>query len=201
MVSPLAPPEVFTCSFYNVLAHIVSGALLIKSYSRERVNCKAVSIPDRLFWHRFGFSCIKIKNLVTAGKKWSPRKPLSMHNSRKALPCKSEFGWGGQIVSSKIRLWSDDQEFPSSGWNAGKSFCGCLCAGVSSSMHKAFFHNLSKNFMYIISFRQIQTGSLFFFHICSEDELLSPWICFSFSTVLSAMLIKLSFCSPSRFFA
>ena len=73
------------CSFYNVLLHIVSSTLLIKSHARARtrthaqerererekerererevltVNCQAVSIPDRLFLHRFGFSCIKIK--------------------------------------------------------------------------------------------------------------------------------------------
>lgn len=69
MVSPLAPPEVLACSFYNVLLHVVSSTLLMKSHSRERLNCQAVSIPDRLLLHRFGFSCIKIKNLVTAGKK------------------------------------------------------------------------------------------------------------------------------------
>lgn len=69
MVSPLAPPEVLTCSFYNVLLHVVSSTLLLKSHSRGRVNCKAVSIPDSSLLLRFGFSCLKIKNLVTAGKK------------------------------------------------------------------------------------------------------------------------------------
>ena len=60
------------CSFYNILLHIVSSTLL-RNHTQERINCKAVSIPDRLFLHRFGFPYIKIKNFYTAGKKSSTR--------------------------------------------------------------------------------------------------------------------------------
>lgn len=61
------------CSFYNILLHIVSSTLL-RNHTQERVNCKAVSIPDRLFLHRFGFLLYKdLKVLYTAGKNSSTR--------------------------------------------------------------------------------------------------------------------------------
>lgn len=45
---------------YNIPLHVVRSTLL-RNRTQERVNCRAVRVPDSLFLHRFGFSYVKIK--------------------------------------------------------------------------------------------------------------------------------------------
>lgn len=125
------------CSFYNILLHIVSSTLL-RNHTQERVNCKAVSIPDRLFLHRFGFSYIKIKKSFTQLVKTAARvEAPSMHTSPKAPPWKSEPRWARPMVQPELRLPSDGHG--SNGTGGGMA--NPQKRRMSSNKHKALFHD------------------------------------------------------------